>query len=165
MDKLSEENGWTETERAREERLLSDFMKATKTGDETAAKQAWQQMKPETQQEIEAQQKIGLDVQNDVSAETIATATDLRTKAAESTEARADIFEDAADVDGAPANTDSPAKETALLNPPDIKLSEAFASAAADKPASPVSEPQLQLASVAPTPKAAAPVLSQEFSI
>lgn len=167
LDKLSEENGWTENQRAREERLLSDFMKATKAGDEAAAKQAWEDMKPETQQEINLQSEKGLKVGQDISTESAAAASDIKANASTSTLAGSDVLEAAAFAESASVAATSRNKEAALLNPPDVKLTEEFSLAAADKPATPVSEQQLQLqlASVAATPKAAAPVLSQEFSI
>jgi hypothetical protein len=164
LDKLSEENGWTESERAHEERLLSDFMKATKTGDETAAKQAWEDMRPETQHDIEIQQR-SLKVGQDVSAAASASANDLRANSAISTSLGADVLEEAALAESASSVAAKPAKETGLLNPPDVKLTEEFTSAASDKPAGSVAEQQIQLAAVAAAPKAATPVLSQEFSI
>ena len=79
--------------------------------------------------------------------------------------ARTDILAQAAPDNSAPELVPSKAtKETALLNPPDVKLTEEFSLAATDevKPAMPTKDVQL---AVANAPKAAAPVLSQEFSI
>lgn len=167
LDKLSEENGWTDAERAHEERLLSDFMKATKTGDREAAQQAWQDMKPQTQQAIKREQTR--DQNRTLDSENLNENVVLRTGSRQSgtivsVDAGADMVAAAAQSLSASATQTPAVKMSALSNSPNLNLTDDFTVAAADNPATPAPEPALQLASVAAAPKAAAPVLNQEFS-
>lgn len=167
LDKLSEENGWNDAERAHEERLLSDFMKATKTGDREAAQQAWQDMKPQTQQAIKQEQTQ--DQNRTLASENLNENVALRASSRQSettvsTDARADMFASAAQSLNASAAQTPAVKMSALSNSPNLNLTDDFTVAAADNPATPAPEPAVQLASVAAAPKAAAPVLNQEFS-
>lgn len=166
LDQLASENNWTPDERTKQELYLTDYMKALKTGDAEAARKVWEKMKPETQQAVVRQQKQEMEVAADVSKDATAIAYSKTATTDTSIDGRADMLAKAAPVDVAPAPVErsSVAKETALLNPPDVKLTETFSLAAADEvnPAAPDKDVQLAVAS---TRKAAAPVLSQEFSI
>lgn len=189
LDQISQENGWTEAERAHEERLLSDFMKATKTGDREAAQKAWKDMKPRTQEAINQErtqdQNRTLDSEN-LDQKVALRASSRQSGTTDSVDARADMFAAVAPSAPPPVSPDAAsdafvslnpvtraaisaelaqtAKTSSLSNPPDVKLTDDFTLAAADKPVTPAAEQNVQLASVAAAPKAAAPVLNQEFS-
>ncbi len=166
LDKLAAENNWTPDERAQQELYLSDYMKALKTNDAEAARKVWEKMKPETQQAIAHQQNQEMEVLPEVSKDGFAEAYSKTASTDKAIDARTDILAQAAPDNSstAPVERSGPTKETALLNPPDVKLTEEFSLAATDeiKPATPTKDVQL---AVANAPKAAAPVLSQEFSI
>lgn len=166
LDKLATENNWTPDERAKQELYLSDYMKAMKNRDPEAARKVWEKMKPETQAAIARDQQKQMEVLPEVSKTDFVAASSRTASTDSAIDARTDILEQAAP-DAEPLalkERSTPAKETALLNPPDVKLTEEFSLAAADevKPAAPAKDVQL---AVANPPKAAAPVLSQEFSI
>lgn len=166
LDQLASENNWTPDERAKQELYLTDYMKALKTGDAEAARRVWEKMKPETQQAVAHQQKQEMEILPEVSKDGFTDAYSKTSSTDDAIDARADILEQAAPDEEplAPKERSTIAKETALLNPPDVKLTEEFSLAAADevKPAAPAKDVQLAVAS---PPKAAAPALSQEFSI
>lgn len=167
IDQLAKENGWTEAERAHEERLMSDMMRAIKANDYPAAQQAWKGMKPESQKAVmrDSAQEQKLVAQN-LNEGVVLRASSRQSGTEISVDARADMFATVSPPapPPAPAAVTPMIKALALSNSPKVNLSDDFTVAAADKPVAPALEPALQLVSGAAAPKAAAPALNQEFS-
>lgn len=170
LAKLAEENDWTEDARTKQEKALSDYMKATKEGNEKEAQQAWVLMSPETRREVMAQKDNMIQLEDTLSKETvtaISNANDLTANQSASANARADMLATASlsEITSVPAPINVIAKESALSNPPEIALRDEFSLAASDDVPTLTTEQQVQLSAASTAPKAVSPVLNQEFSI